>query len=452
MVTPNSARLLKDQNKVKSSGQELYEKALKLIPGGVQLLSKRPELLLPEQWPSYYSKAKGIDVWDLDGNKYQDMISGGIGACILGYADDDVDAAVVEAIKSGSMSHLNCPEEVELAELLCELHPWASKVRFARCGGEAMTVAVRIARAFTGRDKVAFCGYHGWGDWYIAANLGQGDVLDGHLLPGLEPAGVPRGLAGTALPFRYNHIEELEAIVAANKDQLAAVVMEPVRSYLPENGFLEAVKDLAHKAGAVLVFDEVTSGWRMNTGGVHLTLGVNPDVAVFAKAMSNGYPMAAIVGIDAVMDAAQTTFISSTYWTDKIGPVAALATIRKHRSHNVPQRLTEVGEIMRTGWRENAERAGLSITVTGIPALTYFSFNYPNAQAIRTLFTQELLDRGYLGTNAFYPTYAHRPSDVQTYLESVGEVFQFIADVLKNGGVEDSLKGPVAHAGFHRLT
>jgi glutamate-1-semialdehyde aminotransferase len=190
----------------------------------------------------------------------------------------------------------------------------------------------------------------------------------------------------------------------------------------------------------------------MNTGGVHLTLGVNPDIAVFAKAMSNGYPMAAIVGRSDAMEAAQTTFISSTYWTDRIGPVAALATIRKHNALDVPKRLREVGQMMRTGWNDCAKEAGVEINVTGIPALTYFSFKYPNAQAIRTLFTQELLRRGYLGTNAFYPTYAHEPATVKKYLESVAEVFTIISDALAHDTIEQHLDGPVAHAGFHRLT
>jgi glutamate-1-semialdehyde 2,1-aminomutase len=437
---------------VSSTGQQLYKKARRLIPGGTQLLSKRPELLLPEQWPAYYSKAKGIDVWDLDGNKFQDMISGGIGACVLGYADEDVDAAVHEAIKAGTMTHLNCPEEVELAELLCELHPWAEMVRYGRCGGEAMLMAVRIARARTRRDKVAFCGYHGWHDWYLAANLTEDDALGGHLLSGLEPVGVPRGLTGTALPFNYNRIEELEAIVAANGNQLAAIVMETVRSYEPAPGFLERAKELARECGAVLIFDEVTVGFRMNTGGIHLMYGVAPDMAVFAKGMSNGYPMAAIIGTADVMQAAQQSFISSTYWTEKIGPVAALATIRKHRDRNVPQHLTQVGEMMRDGWRNAAERAGLSITVTGIPALTYFSFNYPNAQAIRTLFTQEMLERGYLATNAFYVTYAHQPSHLKTYNKEVEEVFGLLAKAIEKEEVEKLLKGPVAHSGFQRLT
>lgn len=438
---------------MKSKGQQLYERALKRIPGGTQLLSKRPELLLPEQWPSYYSRTKGVEVWDLDGVKYTDMISGGIGACILGYADPDVDAAVHEAINAGNMSHLNCPEEVELADLLCELHPWAEMVRYGRCGGEAMAIAVRIARARTRRDKVAFCGYHGWHDWYLAANLSAEDVLgQGHLISGLEPAGVPRGLAGTALPFHYNEIEGLDTIIAAHGDELAAIVMEPVRSYEPAPGFLERVRELANETGAVLIFDEVTSGFRMNTGGMHLLYGTMPDMAVFAKGMSNGYPMAAIIGRGDVMQAAQESFISSTYWTEKIGPVAALATIRKHKAQNVPKHLAEVGEMMRDGWRQGALKAGLSITVTGVPALTYFSFNYENAQAIRTLFTQEMLGRGYLATNAFYATYAHKPAHMKTFAADVEEVFASLADAIEKNEVEGRLKGPVAHAGFYRLS
>jgi glutamate-1-semialdehyde aminotransferase len=175
-------------------GQRLYTQAKTRIPGGTQLLSKRPEMFLPDQWPSYYSRARGVEVWDLDGNKYIDMSYNGIGACVLGAADPDVDEAVKAAIDAGSMSTLNAPEEVELAELLCELHPWAEMVRYARSGGEAMAIAVRIARAKTRRDRVAFCGYHGWHDWYLAANLAEEKALDGHLLPGLEPTGVPRGL------------------------------------------------------------------------------------------------------------------------------------------------------------------------------------------------------------------------------------------------------------------
>ncbi|MEM2674799.1 MAG: aminotransferase class III-fold pyridoxal phosphate-dependent enzyme, partial [Candidatus Hadarchaeales archaeon] len=276
-------------------GPRLWEKAKTLIPGGSQLFSKRAELFLPSLWPAYYKKAKGDMIWDLDGNKFIDMSYMGVGTCVLGYADPDVNRSVVRAISLGSMSTLNCFEELELAELLLKLNPWAGMVRYARTGGEAMAIAVRIARAFTGKDRVAFCGYHGWSDWYLSANLAKDTNLDGHLLPGLQPKGVPRALMETALPFNYNRIEELEGIVSKYKD-IGAIVMEPVRHQEPKDDFLKKVRKIADEIGAVLVFDEITSGWRMNVGGVHRLYGVDPDIAVYGKAMSNGFPMAAVVG------------------------------------------------------------------------------------------------------------------------------------------------------------
>jgi glutamate-1-semialdehyde 2,1-aminomutase len=432
-------------------GQELYHRAKKIIPGGTQLLSKRPERFLPEQWPAYYSKAQGAFIWDLDGNRYLDMTTSGVGSCVLGYADSDVDGAVITAIRSGSMSMLNCSEEVELAELLCELHPWADMVRYARGGGEAMAVAARIARAATGRDLIAFCGYHGWHDWYLAANLAEEKNLDGHLLPGLDPAGVPRGLAGTMLPFTYNKIEELEAIVAEHGSKLAAIVMEPARSQGPQPNFLERVRELASQTGAVLVFDEVTSAWRMNTGGIHLTFGVNPDIAVFAKAMSNGYAMAAIIGNRSVMDTAQSTFISSTTWTERVGPTAALATIKKHRQLEVSGHLIEVGNQVQAGWRELGTRHGLKVHPSGIPPLSHLGFDYENGDAITTLFTQLMLDKGILASAALSPSLAHNDEHVNTYLEAVDEVFAVCAKAVQSDTVEASLNGPIRHADFRRL-
>jgi glutamate-1-semialdehyde 2,1-aminomutase len=433
------------------AGQRLYAHARERIPGGTQLLSKRPEMLLPGLWPSYFSKASGAEVWDLDGRRYLDMCYSGVGSVILGYADPDVNAAVVRAVEAGSMCTLNCPEEVELADLLVELHPWAEMVRYARCGGEALAIAVRIARARTGRDVIAFCGYHGWQDWYLAANLGSGDLLNGHLLPGLQPAGVPAGLAGTALPFHFNAPEELEAIVSGQGGRLAAIVMEPQRGSPPAPGFLERVRELASSSGAVLIFDEVTAGFRLTTGGIHLTMGVAPDVAVFAKAISNGFPMAAVIGRGDVMEAAQETFISSTYWTERIGPCAALATIRKHLALRAADHLVAVGTQIQEGWRRAAEKHGLAIAVEGMPPLARFAFRYPDAQAIRTLFTQIMLDRGLLASNAFYAMYAHCAAHVQEYLEAVDCAFGEIGEAIRAGRVAEKLRGPVAHAGFYRL-
>ncbi len=434
------------------AGQALYERARRLIPGGTQLLSKRPEMFLPGGWPAYYSRAAGDEIWDLDGVRYLDMSYSGIGACVLGYADPDVDAAAGAAIRQGVAATLNCPEEVELAELLIELHPWAGMVRYARSGGEAMALAIRIARAATGRDEVAFCGYHGWHDWYLAANLAEKTGLDGHLLPGLDPAGVPRGLHGTMLPFRYNRLDELEAIVAARGGELAAIVMEPIRGVAPEPGFLERVRALATQTRSVLVFDEITSGFRLNCGGVHRTFGVDPDLAVFAKGMANGYAMAAVIGIAGVMEAAQSSFISSTNWTERVGPAAALATIRKHRAENVAKRLIEVGKWVLRGWADAAAAHGVPIHAGGIAPLGHFTFETPEPQAVRTLFTQILLDRGFLAVPAFYAMWAHQDGHVAEYVAAVHEAFGEIRKALEEGSVARRLRGPVAHTGFRRLT
>ncbi len=355
---------------------------------------------------------------------------------------------MIEVVSKGSMSSLNCVEDLELADLLCELHPWAEMVRYARTGGEALAVAVRLARAATGRSLVAFCGYHGWHDWYLAANLAEHDALDGHLLPGLDPLGVPRQLRGTALPFRYNRLDELEAIVEAHGAELAAIVMEPVRGHDPEPGFLAGVRAAADRVGAVLVFDEVTSGLRLNTGGVHLLHGVRPDVAVFAKALGNGFPMAAVIGVAAVMETAQRSFVSSSYWTERVGPVAALATLRKHQALDVGKHLARIGSSVQRGWLEAAEEAGISIEVSGIPPLSHLGFS-EQGPATGTLFTQMMLQRGVLGGRSFYPSYAHSDEHVARYLDAVAEIFPVLAQAQQRGHGRGAAARTRGQPGFH---
>lgn len=434
-----------------SRGAQLYKRAKQIIPGGTQLLSKRPEMFLPELWPSYYSRAKGCRVWDVDGNGFIDMTTCGIGACLLGFSDEDVNSAVKRKIDDGSMSTLNVPEEIELAELLCEIHPWADMVRYARTGGEAMSVAVRIARAHTRRDKLLICGYHGWNDWYLAANLSADHALDGHLLPGLAPQGVPKSLQGTALTFHYNRFDELESLIAGNEDQIAAIVMEPFRTEVPKDGFIEKVKEAAARIGAVLIFDEITSAWRHTFGGIHLELGINPDIAVFAKSISNGFPMAAIIGQKNVMESAQNSFISSTYWTEAVGPTAALATLHKMKEVNLSEHLKTIGGRVCEGWKNLASRHGLDITVSGKPGLCRFSFNCGQARELRTLLTQFMLENGFLASNTFYPTLAHTPEIVDEYLAALAECFKILNRAVENDNVLEHLQGPVAHDGFARL-
>lgn len=429
-------------------GQALYKKAKMMIPGGTQLLSKRPEMFAPDVWPAYYKKAKGCHVWDLDDNEYIDMSIMGIGANILGYADDDVDNAVIEAIKNGVSSSLNCPEEVELAEILTELHPWAQMVRYARGGGEAMAIAVRIARACTNRDIVLFSGYHGWQDWYLAANLGENDALDGQLMPGLEPKGVPRGLTGTILPFYFQDIQNLSETIKGKEKQIAAIVVEPARGEEVSFDALKQLKDFAGEIGAVLIFDEITTGFRMCAGGMHLKYGINPDMAVFAKSMANGYAMAAIIGTERVMQAAQTTFISSTNWTERIGPTAAIATIQKYIRENVADHIIEIGNAVQKVWQEKSDKYHLDVHVSGIPTLGHFAFKGDNNREMMTFFTIEMLKHGFLGFHQFKPCFAHTMQDVKAYAEAVDDVFEKI----RRTDPGKLLQTPTAHAGFHRLT
>jgi glutamate-1-semialdehyde 2,1-aminomutase len=432
--------------------QELYVKAKTLIPGGTQLLSKRPELGAPQQWPAYFREARGCEIWDIDGRHYYDCSMHGIGGSLLGFRDPDVTRAVQRRLALGSFCTLNPPEEVELAERLCELHPWADQARFVRTGGESMAVAVRIARATTDRSVVAVCGYHGWHDWYLAANLGEEDALRGHLLPGLEPLGVPRELRGTCLPFTYNNRAELSAILADHGDRLAAVVMEPMRYHDPEPGFLEFVRDEAHRVGALLIFDEITIGWRLCHGGAHLRLGVEPDIAVFGKTLSNGHLMGAVIGRRAALDGAHNSFISSTYWTEGVGPVAALVTVEKLGRLKVPDHCHAIGQRVQRGWRDCARIHGLPITVgEGHSALPHFQIDHEETLALQTLFVQEMLARGFLARTAFYVSLAHTDDIVDGYLNAVDEAFAVLAKAVNDRSVEPYLHGPIAHTGFRRL-
>ncbi|PIE54679.1 MAG: aminotransferase class III [Dethiosulfovibrio peptidovorans] len=430
----------------------MQDRAKRRIPGMTQLLSKRPDMFSLGVWPGYYQKAKGCLVWDLDGNRYVDMSISGIGANVLGYCDDDVDAAVIEAIRQGSSSSLNCPEEVALADLLCELHPWADMARYTRSGGEAMAVAVRIARARTGKDIVAFCGYHGWHDWYIAANVGTENALGEHLLSGLSPSGVPKALKGTAFPFRFNRPDELEGIVNRYGKNLAAVILEPIRNDPPTEDFVRAVREFADHCGAVLIVDEISAGFRMNTGGAHRLFGYEPDMAVFSKALGNGYPIGTVIGKGAVMSSAQETFVSSTCWTERTGPAAALATIRKHRRENVGEHLVVLGRTVQEGWDRLLNKHGIPGHVGGMYPMSHVDFETPEPQTTKALFVQLMLDRGYLASNLFYAMSAHTMDDVTEYLAAVDEVFSEIALCLSLKDCRRRLRGKPASVGFKRLT
>ena len=439
----------RNEGAVMGNGQKLWRRAKRVIPGGNSLLSKRPEMFLPEQWPAYFSKAKGCRVWDLDGREFIDMSIMGIGTNLLGYGHPEVDAAVSSTVASGNMSTLNCPEEVWLAERLVALHPWAEMARFARSGGEANAIAIRIARAATGRDVVAICGYHGWHDWYLATNLQNESGLEEHLLPGLEPNGVPRGLAGTVQPFSFNRLDQLERIAASH--DLAAVKMEVQRSSPPDPGFLEGVRELCTRRGIVLIFDECTSGFRETFGGLHLKYGIEPDMAMFGKALGNGYAITATIGRRSVMESAQSTFISSTFWTERIGPTAALKTLDVMEREHSWERITAIGNELRRQWQLLADRHKLRISHNGLPALTGFTIQSSKSLVYKTLITQQMLKKGYLASSSCYVSLSHESDVMEPYLEALDDVFALIAECEAGRSLEELLDGPVCHDGFKRL-
>ena len=429
------------------TGQKLWKRAKTVIPGGNMLLSKRSEMFLPDMWPSYFSKAKGINVWDLDDNKYLDMCIMGIGTNTLGYGNDEVDEFVTNVIKSGNMSTLNCPEEVYLAEKLIELHPWAQMVKYTRSGGEANAVALRIARAASGKDDVAICGYHGWHDWYLAANLESSKELNGHLLPGLEPNGVPQALLDTTHTFNYNDFETLKKLIA--EKNIGVIFMEVMRNYEPEDNFLLKVRNIATENNIVLIFDECTSGFRETYGGLHLKYGVEPDIAMFGKALGNGYAINAIIGRREIMEYAQSTFISSTFWTERIGPAAALKTLDVMKKNKSWEVITSIGKNVAKTWKDISIANNLDISISGLPALSAFNFISPKALEFKTYLTQEMLKRGILASNSFYACTEHKPEKLDLYFNELNEIFNFLSVNQEN--IESFIDGKTCHSGFKRL-
>lgn len=431
-------------------GQKLWSRAKEIIPGGSMLFSKRAEVMLPNLWPSYYKTAIGITVTDLDGNKFLDFSNMSVGACSLGYGNEKVNEAVKTAVDEGVMSTLNSPQEVQLAERLIDIHPWSDAARFARSGGEANAIAIRIARAHTGRDKVAICGYHGWHDWYLSANLNSEDNLKSHLMNGVPPKGIPKVLANTVFPFAYNDLEGLAKILSSG--DVAAVKMEVSRSVGPREGFLEGVRELCDKYGTVLIFDECTSGFRETFGGLHLKYGVNPDLAMFGKAMGNGFAISAVLGRGEVMKAAEETFISSTFWTERLGPTAALATLQEMERLRSWETIPRLGREMKQFWIETFSRLKIDATVGGLDALPDFVINTQQWREAKTFITQEMLKAAFLANSTIYFSTEHHTEEIFQYKNAIEKVLERLADALSDDkDLGDLLDSDPIEVGFKRL-
>ena len=430
---------------------ELYKRACELIPGGTQLISRRPSRFAAGISPVYATSAQGAYITDLDGNTYIDWVSG-IGAIILGYCDPVVDAAVKKQIDSGTIYSINHELEVELAEELVATIPCAEMVRYAKGGGDACAIAVRIARGAADRDKILFCGYHGWHDWYLAANLSPGS-LDSHLFPQIDPTGVPQCLAGSAIPFPYGDTAALEQLLDLHSGEVAGIMMEPLRSEMPPEGYLEQVRRLATKHNVVLIFDEVSTGFRASAAGVQTVVGTIPDMAVFAKSISNGYAMGAVVGKRDVMKPAARMFVSSTYWSDTIGLRAALTTLREIRRRDVPTKLQQLGRHLKTTLNEVAAETGCPVSCVGIDTHPRLEFDIDASLTaqVTTLYIQEMAKQGCHGYTSYYLNAAQGDTEVEQTANAARKTFSLIVQALDKGNVDQFVEASQQEDLFHRL-
>ncbi len=441
--------LKRNEGSSMNKGQKLWKKAKNLIPGGNMLLSKRPEMFLPDKWPTYYSKSKDCYVWSLDNKKFCDLSTMSVGTNILGYSNKKINKAVIKSIDRGNMSSLNCPEEVELADKLISMHPWFDMVRFAKTGGESNAIAIRIARAYSGKDNVAICGYHGWHDWYLSANIKSKNKLNTHLLPGLSTIGVPRKLANTVFPFEYNNFQEFKKICEKNK--IGVVKMEVFRNFEPKNNFLKKIREFCTKKKIVLIFDECTSGFRNSFGGLHKNYKVKPDICILGKSLGNGFPITAVLGKKSIMNKAQNTFISSTFWTERTGFVAALKTLELMEKQKSWNKISKLGKEIKKKWIELSKKYKIQIQILGLDAIPIFIIQSKRWLKYKTFITNELLKNNILGSNVIYISTCHNKKILKKYFNILEKIFGEISNFEKNNNLHKIKKLKICHSGFKRL-
>ena len=427
-----------------------WKKAKRLIAGGTMLVSKNPEFLLPKLWPTYFSKAKGIKIWDLNKKVYKDFSSMSVGTNILGYANQEVDDYVVESLRRSNMSTLNCPEEVNLAEKILSINPWAQKVRFTRSGGEANACAIRLARAHTGKSKILFCGYHGWHDWYLAANLKSKNNLNNHLMNGLKVNGVPKELGNTSVSFLYNDIDQFKKIIKLNKD-IGIVKMEVVRDIPPNKNFLETIRKITREKNIVLIFDECTSGFRETNSGIYKKYGITPDMCIFGKALGNGYAINAIVGKNKIMNSINNSFISSTFWTEKIGYAAGIKTLEIMQKEKSWKKISRLGLYVKTEWNKLFVKYGFKCSISGISALPKFNFTSKDNLKYRTFITQEFLKKKILATNQMYMSILHDKKQLEEYFYHLEKILESLEKINDTGKIDKYLETRIISQNFQRL-
>jgi len=420
-----------------AQSEALLREAVELFPTGTQTAMKSAASFPVGISPLFVQRASGARLWDADGNEYIDFV-GALGPITLGYNDPDVTAAVREQLEIGSLFSLSHPIELDVARLLQEMIPCCERVRFGKNGSDMTTTAIRLSRAVTGRDRVALCGYHGWHDWSIA--------------PTPQNAGVPQAVRELSHSFQYNDLDSLESIFRVSPNQIAAVIMEPMRVEPPQAGFLERVRELCTHNGAVLIFDEIVTGFRFANGGAQELFGITPDLAVFAKGMSNGFPLSALVGRKEFMQPLATVHASLTYGGETLSLAAAKATLEKYRREPVIPTIKSRGKRLLAGMVPLIQRHGLAevFVVGGDPALPFMlpraglGFSEPE---IRTYFLQEMFARGFLVLGAHAISYAHTEEDIDRLLAAYAEVLPGLAAAIRDTTLPSLLRAaPPKHS------
>lgn len=414
-----------------TKSKEYWIRAERIIPAGTQTFSKGPTQFVQGVAPIYLERGKGSHVFDVDGNEYIDYVMA-LGPVTLGYSYPAMNKALIKQLEDGITFSLMHPLEVELSELLVELIPCAEMVRFAKNGSDVTSAAVRVSRAHTGRDKIACCGYHGWQDWYIGTTQMN--------------RGVPKSVKELTIPFEYNNIESLDRIFTKSKGEIAAVIIEPITMSEPKDDFLPDVKELTHSNGAILIFDEIVTGFRLALGGAQEYYGVTPDLAAFGKGMANGMPLSAIVGKKEIMGEFDEVFFSSTFGGEAVSLVAAIATIKEIREKNGVEHFWRQGGKLKDGYNQLAHSFGLTnyTQCIGLPA--YNSCYFRDAKGndsleLKSLFQQEMIKRGILTIGVHLICLSHSDEDIEKTLEAYGDTLKILKQAIDDGNIEKYLEG-----------
>ncbi|MDA7733822.1 aminotransferase class III-fold pyridoxal phosphate-dependent enzyme, partial [Candidatus Pelagibacter sp.] len=441
-------RLWKLNSKLDKS-YHLWKAAKSNILGGGMLLSKKPDQFLPGKWPLYFKKAKGCHIWDSNNKKYLDFSLMGVGTNILGYANKNINKKIKDVISNSNISTLNSREDYLLSKKLISMHKWASMCFFARTGGEANAIAIRIARAYSKKEGIAICGYHGWHDWYLSANIKTKKNLDKVFLSGVETAGVPEKLSNLTHPFKYNDINALKKIIKKNRN-IGTIFMEVQRNEIPRNNFLKKIRNIADKHKIILIFDECTSGFRETFGGLHNKYNVNPDIAVFGKSLGNGIPITAIIGKKYIMESGKKSFISSTFWTDRLGPSSALATLEEMSKLKSWKLISSTGKIIKKEWFRLSNKYNLGLKITGLDAMPMFNFQTGKNIYYKNFITQEMLKKNILATNTVYCSIDHKKY-LSIYFNELEKIFSKIEKFENGANIISKLENPLSTSGISRL-